>query len=69
MAAVILLSVASNVFLPETRDQPLPQNVEDALKMKGLWPTSFCRGSTGGKSNVMQNSSSSSNVEWVKTDP
>ncbi|CAK8691473.1 unnamed protein product [Clavelina lepadiformis] len=42
MAAVILLSVASNVFLPETRDQPLPQNVEDALKMKGLSLTSLC---------------------------
>ncbi|XP_076804376.1 organic cation/carnitine transporter 2-like isoform X4 [Clavelina lepadiformis] len=60
MAAVILLSVASNVFLPETRDQPLPQNVEDALKMKGLLPTIRCNG--GKEKSDRQSVSSSINL-------
>ncbi|XP_076804374.1 organic cation transporter protein-like isoform X2 [Clavelina lepadiformis] len=58
MAAVILLSVASNVFLPETRDQPLPQNVEDALKMKGLLSTSHCCGSATNAKNEKEKPSS-----------
>ncbi|CAK8692466.1 unnamed protein product [Clavelina lepadiformis] len=36
MAGITLLSVALYIFLPETNGQPLPQSVEDAVKMKGI---------------------------------
>ncbi|XP_076804378.1 organic cation transporter protein-like [Clavelina lepadiformis] len=67
MAAVILLSVASNVFLPETRDQPLPQNMEDALKMKGLLLASHCCGSATNAKNEKEKPSSGSGVNRDET--
>ncbi|XP_076815377.1 organic cation transporter protein-like [Clavelina lepadiformis] len=42
MAGIIMLSTASYAFLPETRKERLPQNVEESIKMNGLIEITCC---------------------------